>query len=299
MNHMNREVRVAGVQFTRRFRDVPYNVERAEGFVRKAVADGAKIIALPEMFSTGYIPGVIEDVNVDDVKITSLFDLAEVIPDGPTITQMIELAAELEIFLIAPIWEVDAKFHTYYNAAAVIGPEGLLGRYRKRHIPSIPGMQERHYFAPGNIPYPVFDSPYGRFGVIICFDRHFPECFRLLTLKGAEIVFVVNNTPTAFSNKNWIPEIHVNAVANSIFIVQVNVVGQEDHLNWFGQSLIMSPKADILAQLGSVEGFVAHTIDLDLIRKSREHYGSIRDTNWEDFGMRPDESGLYTHGWRG
>src|ERR1700687_836735 len=183
---MRREVRVAGIQFTRKFRDVEYNLKRGERFVRKAAADGAKIIALPELFSTGYIPGVIEDVDVDNVKVKSLFDLAESIPGGPTITRMIKLAAELDIYLIAPIWEVDADFHTYYNTAAVIGPQGLLGRYRKRHIPSIPGMQERHYFTPGNIPYPVFDSPYGKFGVVICFDRHFPEVFRLLTLKGAE-----------------------------------------------------------------------------------------------------------------
>lgn len=297
---MSREVRVAGIQFTRKFRDVEFNVDRGEELVRKAAADGAKIVALPELFSTGYLPGVIEDINVDNVKVKSLFDLAEQIPDGPTMTRMLALAAELDIYLIAPIWEVDADFHTYYNTAAVIGPQGLLGRYRKRHIPSIPGMQERHYFTPGNIPYPVFDSPYGKFGVVICFDRHFPEVFRILTLKGAEIVFVVNNTPTAFSNKNWIPEIHVNAVANSIFIVQVNVCGQEDQLNWFGASTIMSPKADILAQLGPEEGIVAHDIDLDLIRKSREHYGSIRDTRWEDFGMSPDETGHYdpATGWR-
>lgn len=295
-----RPVKLAGIQMTRRFRDVEYNVEKAIKYVRQAASEGANIIALPEMFSTGYLPGVIEDINVDDTSIVSLFDLAESIPDGPTMQRMIALAAELNIYLIAPIWEVDADFHTYYNAAAVIGPNGLLGRYRKRHIPSIPGMQERHYFTPGNIPYPVFDSPYGKFGVLICFDRHFPECFRLLALKGAEIIFVVNNTPTAFSNKNWIPEVHVNAVANSVFIVQVNVVGQEDHLNWFGQSLIMSPKADILAQLGSEEGIVSKTVDLDMIRKSREHYGSIRDTNWEDFGMSPAESGFYNpaQGWR-
>jgi N-carbamoylputrescine amidase len=297
---MSREVRVAGIQFTRKFRDVDYNVDRAEKFVREAAADGAKIIALPELFSTGYIPGVIEDVDVDNVKQKSLFDLAESIPDGPTMQRMIKLAAELDIYLIAPIWEVDADFHTYYNTAAIIGPEGLLGRYRKRHIPSIPGMQERHYFTPGNISYPVFDSPYGKFGVVICFDRHYPEVYRLLTLKGAEMVFCVNNTPTAFGNRNWVPEIHVNAVANSIFIIQNNVVGKEDQITWFGASTIMSPKAEILAQLGSEEGIVAHTIDLDLIRKSREHYGSIRDTRWEDFGLSPDESGYYsaTTGWR-
>jgi len=297
---MSREVQVAGIQFTRKFRDVEFNVDRGEELVRKAAADGSKIIALPELFSTGYLPGVIEDINVDDVNIKSLWDLAEQIPDGPTMKRMIALAAELDVYLIAPIWEVDADFHTYYNTAAVIGPQGLMGRYRKRHIPSIPGMVERHYFTPGNIPYPVFDSPYGKFGVVICFDRHFPEVFRILALKGAEMVFVVNNTPTAFSNKNWIPEIHVNAVANSIFIVQINVCGQEEQLNWFGGSLIMGPKADILAQLGSEEGIVSHTLDLDLIRKSREHYGSIRDTRYEDFGMSPDETGHYNPatGWR-
>lgn len=297
---MSREVQVAGIQFTRKFRDVEFNVNRGEEMVRKAAAEGSKIIALPELFSTGYLPGVVEDINVDDVNIKSLWDLAEQIPDGPTITRMIELAKELDVYLIAPIWEVDADFHTYYNTAAVISPQGLMGRYRKRHIPSIPGMQERHYFTPGNIPYPVFDSPYGKFGVVICFDRHFPEVFRILALKGAEMVFVVNNTPTAFSNKNWIPEIHVNAVANSIFIVQVNVCGQEDQLNWFGASTIMGPKADILAQLGPEEGIVSHNLDLGLIRKSREHYGSIRDTRYEDFGMSPDETGHYNPatGWR-
>ncbi len=290
---MSREVRVAGIQFTRKFRDVEYNVNRAEEFVRTAAAEGAKIISLPELYSTGYLPGYVEDIDVDDTSIKSLWDLAEQIPDGPTTQRMIALAKELDIYLISPIWEIDADFHTYYNTAAVIGPHGLMGRYRKRHIPSIPGMQERHYFTPGNIPYPVFDTPYGKIGVVICFDRHYPEVFRILTLKGAEMVFVVNNTPTAFGNRNWIPEIHVNAVANSIFIIQNNVCGKEEHFNWFGGTTIMGPKADLLVQLDAEEGIAAHNIDLDMIRKSREHYGSIRDTRYEDFGMSPDESGHF------
>jgi beta-ureidopropionase len=244
--------------------------------MRIAAADGARLMALPELFSTEYFPQELDE---------RYFDYAETIP-GPTTDQLAAVTAELGVYLVAPIFEIDPLTKIFYNAAAVIGPQGVIGRYRKRHIPSIPHGLEKSYFAPGNLGYPVFETPYGRIGTIICYDRHFPECYRHLALAGAEIVFTCANSPTEFSKRNWLPEMQVNATGNGIFIVQTNVVGREGAHTFFGLSAAVDPRGELLDQLTEEdEGVLTVEIDLDKIRRARLHYGGIRDAIWSDFGL--------------
>ena len=273
---MGRQVTVAAIQTRRKVGDKDANVETAIEAVREAAGRGAEVMALPELFSTEYFP------QTYDLR---FFDYAEPIP-GPTTDQLSEVAAELGVYIVAPLFEVDAVTAVFYNSAALIGPDNVVGRYRKRHIPSIPHVLEKNYFAPGNLGYPVFETPMARIGIVICYDRHFPECYRHLALGGAEVVFTCANTPTEFSKRNWVPEMTVNATANGIFVCQTNTVGTEGVHNFFGLSTIIGPRGEMLGQLGEDgPGLLVETLDLDSIAAARLHYGGIRDAIWSDFGL--------------
>src|SRR5262249_24310678 len=150
-------------------------------------ARGAKIACLPELFNTMYF--------CVETK-PEYFEWAEPVP-GPTTEHTGALARELGIVVIAPVFE-RAPDGRYFNAAAVLGPDGrCLGKYRKSSIPFMdvtqsaePRGNEKYYFTPGDLGFPTFDTPFARIGILICYDRHFPEAARVLGLGGAEIVFV-------------------------------------------------------------------------------------------------------------
>ena len=133
--------------------------------IREAAEGGAQIVCLQEL-ATG--PYFCQDERDE------WFDLAEPIPDGPTTTEMMTLAGELGIVLVVPLFEEDDNF--FYNTAAVIDADGsYLGKYRKTHIPYAKTYREKYYFKPGNTGFPVFDTAFGKIGVYICYDRHFPR----------------------------------------------------------------------------------------------------------------------------
>jgi predicted amidohydrolase len=182
-------VTIAGVQFAGNA-DKETNIQTAIRMVREAADRGARMICLPELFSTMYF-------CVETRR--EYFDWAEPIP-GPTIDRMSDVARETATVVIAPIFE-RAPDGRYFNSATVIGPDGhLIGKYRKSSIPLMdtaqstePRGNEKFYFTPGDLGFPTFATPFARVGLLICYDRHFPEAARVLGLGGAEIVFV----PTA------------------------------------------------------------------------------------------------------
>ena len=174
------------------------NLVRAEQMIREAAGKNAQIALLPEVFHELFF---ITDLNA------RYFDMAEPIP-GPITEAMQKLARELQIVIVAPIYErVDRS--VYYNSAAVIDADGsLLGVYRKNHIPLNTIFYEKLYFKPGNLGYPVFNTRHGKVGLLICHDRHYPEGARALALNGAEIVLIPSATPDkSLSRKVWEKEL--------------------------------------------------------------------------------------------
>ncbi len=155
------------------------NVRNAEMRIQEAAGKGAQIICLQELFTTSYF------CQSEDV---SFFDLAESMP-GPLSDKMAILAKEFGVVLILPYFEKRAP-GLYYNSAVVIDADGTyLGKYRKMHIPDDPGFYEKYYFTPGDLGYKVFDTKFGRIGVLICWDQWYPEAARLTALMGADILF--------------------------------------------------------------------------------------------------------------
>ncbi|MGH2573634.1 MAG: carbon-nitrogen hydrolase family protein [Actinomycetota bacterium] len=273
--NQGRHVKIGLAQLTRKLGDKHENVARGSAFVREAAEKGATLVILPELFNTGMV--------ATDVYDQERLGWAET-TDGESISAMCALAQELSVAIIAPIFEFEPEGTMWFNTAVVIDETGqVVGKYRKRHIPIIPRQLEKAYFSPGDIFYRVFDVAGCKLGVLICYDRHFPESFRHLALQGAEVVAVVSNTPTEFSGKNWIPEMHVNAVANGCFIVQVNASGKEEDIPWFGRSAVVSPRGDVLLEMGSEPGVEVVELPLGEIEIVRRHYATLRDVRAEDF----------------
>ena len=269
---------VAAAQFERELGQKQRNLALACDWVRQAADGGAEVIGLPELCTTGYFPrgGRME---------RSYFAWAEPIP-GPTTDRFAELTSELGVTTIVPLFERDSGSGKHFNSAAVVTPDGVAGSYRKRHIPSLrpPNMLEEYYFAVGDLGYPVFDLGRVRLGVSICYDRHFPETFRLLTYRGAELIISVSNTGSDRSRSLWNSEVQVNASSNGVYLLQVNAVGEE--AGFFGLSLLSDPQGRIVSQLPQgEEGVLIAEVDLEQIVTARRHYSSIRDAHWEDFGF--------------
>jgi N-carbamoylputrescine amidase len=247
-------------------------LDKNVGYARDAAARGAQVLCFQEIFTSSYF------CTVQDAK---YYDEAEEIPSGPTVQRMIALAKETGMVLVVPIYErVDEG--TFYNTSAVIDADGtFLGIYRKTHIPQVEGFWEKFYFRPGNLGYPVFDTAVGRIGVYICYDRHFPEGWRELGLKGAKIVFNPSATTRGHSKHLWEIEQPASAVANQYFVGAINRVGAEDHehTDYYGSSYFVDPRGDFVGEVASdtKDEVVVRDLDMGAIESARRHWAFYRD----------------------
>jgi len=191
--------------------------------------------------------------------------------------------------MVVPVYEKEMT-GLFYNTAAVFDADGrYLGKYRKHHIPQVnPGFWEKFYFTPGNAGYPVFETRYGRVGVYICYDRHFPEGARILGLNGAEIVFNPSATVAGLSEYLWELEQPAHAVANGYFVGAVNRVGYETPWKigeFYGKSYFCSPRGKIVAQASrDKDELVVADLDLEEIQKVRATWQFYRDRRPESYG---------------
>jgi beta-ureidopropionase len=257
-------------------------LDKHEQFARDAKARQAQVICFQELFYGPYF------CQVQDPQ---YYAYTELIPDGPTTKRMQDLAKQTGMVLVVPMYEEDETASgIYYNTAAVIDADGsYLGKYRKTHIPHVgPCFWEKFYFKPGNLGYPVFDTSVGRIGLIICYDRHFPEVARELGIKGAEIVFNPSATVESLSRYLWELEQPAHAVANGFWMAASNRVGVEAPLNpakFYGSSYFCSPRGKIIAQASDSEDEVlVADLDLDQIREVRNTWQFFRDRRPETYG---------------
>lgn len=251
------------------------NIKKAIENIEKAGAEKAQIICLTESFNTWFFP---QEINIAN------FSLAESIP-GFTINEMIKVAKRLAVYLIVPIFEVDNRH--YYNTAVVINPVGeIIGKYRKNHIPQNAGFQEKYYFRPGNLGYPVFETPFCKFGISICWDHWFVEPQRAYGIKGCHIVF----SPTAIGYCDF-ADVHIDkdyleiwktmfrgqCIQNGIYMAIANRVGKERSVDFFGLSAIYGPKGNTVASLDDKEGNLVTEIDISECDEWMNHQQFWRD----------------------
>jgi beta-ureidopropionase len=255
-------------------------IDKHVPLIRQAAAEGSQIVCLQELFYGPYFCAE---------QSTRWYDTAEAVPNGPTVNLMQDLAKELQVALVVPIYEMEGT-GVYYNTAAVIDSQGnYLGKYRKSHLPHLdPGFWEKFYFRPGNLGFPVFDLGFCKIGVYLCYDRHFPEGARALGLNGADIVFNPSATVAGLSEYLWKLEQPAHAAANGYFVGAINRVGTEAPWNigeFFGQSYFCDPRGQIFCEASrNKDEVLTADLDLDQVAEVRKTWQFYRDRRPEMYG---------------
>jgi N-carbamoylputrescine amidase len=261
--------------------DPSQNLDKAVSKVREAAGLGAQIVCLEELFRSQYF---CREENAE------LFNLAESIP-GPSTEMIGKIARELNVIVVASLFERRAA-GLYHNTAAVIGADGeLLGIYRKMHIPDDPLYFEKFYFTPGDLGFKNFETPFGRIGVMVCWDQWYPEGARVTSLQGASILFY----PTAIgwhpSEKDqygeaqldaWRTIQRAHAIANGIYVAAVNRVGYEgpaeNGLEFWGSSFVADPFGQVIAQASrDKEEILVVECDPGRMEEVRRNWPFLRD----------------------
>lgn len=285
--HGERKFRVGLVQMTCST-DPSENLDKAMARIREAAARGAQVICLQELFRSQYF------CRKEDA---ALFDLAESIP-GPATEALQPLAKELDVAIVASLFERRAA-GLYHNTAVVIDADGsLLGRYRKMHIPDDPSYYEKFYFTPGDLGFKVFDTKYARIGVLVCWDQWYPEGARLTALQGASVLFY----PTAIGwhpyekeefgaaqRDAWVTIQRSHAIANGIYVAATNRVGFEgtadNGLEFWGTSFVADPFGRTLAQASTdQEEILVVECDPALMDETRRNWPFLRDRRIDAYG---------------
>jgi len=257
------------------------NLEKTVWKIREAAARGAQVVCLQELFRSQYF---CREENAE------LFALAESIP-GPSTEALGKLARELKIVIVASLFERRAA-GLYHNTAAVLGPDGeIAGLYRKMHIPDDPLYFEKYYFTPGDLGFGNIETPYGRLGVLVCWDQWYPEGARIAALSGADLLVY----PTAIgwhpSEKAqygpaqldaWRTIQRAHAIANGIYVAAVNRVGYEgppEHgLDFWGSSFVADPFGQVIAQAScDQEEILVAECDPHRTEEVRRNWPFLRD----------------------
>jgi len=261
------------------------NLSKAIEKIKEAAAKGAQIVCLQELFTSLYF---CDEENHDN------FSLAESIP-GPSTEILSKVAAELQVVVIASLFEKRAQ-GLYHNTTAVLDADGsYLGKYRKMHIPDDPAYYEKFYFTPGDLGYKVFKTKYASIGVLICWDQWYPEAARITALMGAEILFYPTAIGWATSQDEatnteqynaWQTIQRSHSVANGVHVVSVNRVGyeQEGRMKFWGGSFVSNPFGTILYQgTHDQEEVQVETLDLGKTDQYRTHWPFLRDRRIDSY----------------
>jgi N-carbamoylputrescine amidase len=279
------EITVAALQLALGSSDEAENIDAVAQLVERAAGEGAQIVLPPELFSGPYF------CREED---EALFALARPTLDHPSVIAMRKLAKALKLAIPTSFFERDG--HHYYNTLAMIGPDGeVMGTYRKSHIPDGPGYEEKFYFRPGNDGFKVWQVCGTTIGVGICWDQWYPECARVMALKGAELLFY----PTAIgsepydadldTSRMWRRAMQGHAVSNCMPVVAANRIGhegtQEAGQSFYGHSFIANEWGDLVCEYGGSEtGVLVATLDLALAAKHRAGMGFFRDRRPQLYG---------------
>ena len=236
------------------------NLKKGLIAAKEAANNGANIICFAELAFTKFYPQYPSGKN--NLK------LAETIP-GPTTNQFSKIAKDFGVVIILNLFEKDSG--KTYDSSPVIYTDGKIsGITRMVHITDYTCFHEKGYYTPGNNGARVYDTKFGKLGVAICYDRHYPEYMRALALKGAEIVFV----PQAGITGEWPEglyeaEMRVAAFQNGYFTALCNRVGREERLTFSGESFVCNPEGNIISKAGEgTEEILYCDIDLNKINDS-------------------------------
>jgi predicted amidohydrolase len=257
-------------------RDMEACFATIEGLLDEARAAGAGLVVLPEAALGGYV----ESLHDEDVEPPPALD-----PDGPELRRLMELAGDLVVCV--GFFEDGGDGHRHNVAACVTG-DGLLGLHRKVHMP----LREGRMTTPGE-SIAAFDTPVGRVGMLICYDKAFPEAARTLALDGAQVIATMSAWPCSataaaenlMEDRQWRrAELwdRARAAENSLVVVSANQTGTFGSLRFLGGARIVEPGGDVVASTATEQGLAIATFDLDAaLARARRALSPIMD-------LRPD-----------
>ncbi len=237
------------------------------GIIRETVRDtDADLLIYPEMFLTGYNLG-------DDIS-----ELAETIP-GPSSDIISDLSVEENVTIICGMPEKELPGRgRLFNSALIATPDGEVNSYRKMHLPNFGPFRDKRYFEAGGLPELV-DTPFGKLGVVICYDLFFPELTKYYALNGAEVLACISASPST-TRVFFEKVMFARAVETTCHLLYSNLVGREEQLMFWGGATAISPKGMELAKAPYFEEDIL-TVELDImsdIMKARRGRPALDDT---------------------
>ena len=265
--HAESPIKVACIQMEPKVGELDANIADSVARIDAAAAQGARLMVLPELCSSGYVFETREEA----------FALAEEIPNGPASRAWIDAARRHGCWIVAGIAERVGQ--RLYNSSVLVGPDGHIGTFRKMHL----WAAENLFFEPGDLGFPVYATPIGRIGMLICYDGWFPEAWRLCALQGADIVCVPTNwvpIPGQAADQPAMANVLAMAAAhsNSVFVAAADRVGTERGQPFLGRSVIVSYTGWLVA--GPASDTEPDTLYAELnLSEAR------RKRNWNDFNQ--------------
>ena len=253
------KIKCAVAQMDPQLGERDHNLRRIEDLLIQATEQGAQLTVFPECATTGYGFPTLGAARA----------VAETVP-GPTTEHLVQVCREHRLsgggpYVVVGLLEADRHTDHVYNSAALVGPEGLVGTYRKAHLPLL-GVDR--FTTPGDTGFQVWETSIGRIGIAICYDLRFPEALRVLALSGADIIALPTNWPDGSQNAPQFVT-RTRALENRVFVLACNRCGEESGFWFFGHSQILDPGGHVLAEAEDSETICYATIDPLAARQKR------------------------------
>lgn len=272
------DVTIALGQVSSKVGDKDHNIEVIRKITKQAKGRKADLIAFPELSVTGY---VVRD---------RAYELAEPVPDGPSVRKIEEIAKKENVHMIFGMIEKSAKASAVlHNDAVLVGPKGYIGKYQKMYLPTHSVFEEKRYFRPG-YQTPVFDTEIGKIGIAICYDIYFPEVTRMLTLKGAKLIVYISASPSV--RKGFFETLTAaRAIENTVFVAFVNLAGIQDGLQFWGGSRIIAPSGNPISRARyDKDDLITARINYSDLTRVQAWVPTLRDLRPEIFSSLKEEA---------
>src|SRR5262245_41269803 len=247
-------MKIAGAQIDITIANVDRNLSRMRDVAAETARQGARLTVFPECALPGYCFESLDEARPH----------AQTVP-GPATESIAETCRKLDVFVVFGLLEREASGPKLYNACALVGPRGLIGAYRKVHLPFL-GIDR--FTTPGDA-FGVHEADGVRVGMHICYDGAFPEAGRVMALDGADLLVLPTNWPPG-SQCTSRPVINARAMANNVYCAAVNRVGTERGFRFIGGSKICDPSGDELAAAPQADEAILYA-DIDPARARRKH----------------------------
>lgn len=238
--------------------DLHRNLERSLELMRLAAEKGADVVCFPELQLSPFFPRF-EGRDASRYAVTV---------DDDAVVELRRACAELDLVAFPNVY-LDEEGRTF-DASLAIGPDGsLLGISKMVHVVRAPRFFEQDYYTPSDTGFRVHDTPVGKIGVVICFDRHFPESFRTSVLQGARLILVpvANTRDEPLEMFDW--EMRVAAMQNGVHVAMCNRIGFEGEMHFSGGSIVVGPEGEVVARAGDEEEVLVTEVDLAAVERSR------------------------------